>query len=166
MTNFPRKKRPRKKKDLLLKKQKARAILERHQAAKRICDAGWGLVNMEAIRPILKTDPFKHKDQAGPYDKDAIRFISDWKPKMMESGLTEEKADLWMQVFRRILSDFPDDGMKLLWLHRKPKRLSKNMRLMLPSIMAGMPILSMAYKIYKNFGFQPSGAMSDAGGSQ
>ena len=163
MANHPRKKRPRKKKDLLLKKQKARAILERHQAAKRICDAGWGRVNMEAVRPILKTDPFKHLDEPGPYDRSPIRFITEWKPKMLESGIPEDKAALWMEVFHRIVKDFGDDGRKLLWLHRKPRKMSKFMKLILPALMAGIPIMAMAYRTLNSFGWGARDTMSSSG---
>lgn len=152
MANHPRKKRPRKKRDLLLKKQKARAILERHQAAKRICDAGWCRVNMEAVRPILKADPFKYLDEPGPYNRSPIRFITEWKPKMLEIGIPEDKSDLWMKVFYRILEDFGDDGRKLLWLYRKPKKLSKSMKLMWPAVVGGTPMIVMALRALKSFG--------------
>jgi len=164
MANHPRKKRPRKKRDLLLKKQKARAILERHQAAKRICDAGWGQVNMKVVRPILKTDPFKHMDEPGPYDKSTIRFVTEWKPKMLESGIQEEKAELWMQVFRRILDDFGDDGRKLLWLYRKPKKLSKSMKLMWPAVVGGTTMILLALRALNWFGCPVRDTMSASGG--
>lgn len=152
MANHPRKKRPRKKKDLLLKKQKTRALLERHQAAKRICDAGWARVTMEAIRPILKADPFKHREEPGPYDKSPIRFITDWNPKLLESGISEDDVDMWMKVLRRIVDDFGDDGRKLVWTYRKPRKMSKAMKLILPAAVVGLPIMGMAYRAFKALG--------------